>query len=527
MSELMSVVEWSRAQFALTAFYHWLFVPLTLGLGVIVAVLETIYWKSSKSSSSSNSSNSDGWLRICKFWMRLFGVNFAIGVATGIILEFEFGTNWSNYSWFVGDIFGAPLAIEGIFAFFMESTFFAVMFFGWKKFSPLQHLCATWLTAFGASLSAWWILVANSWMQYPVGMEFDPDTMRNVMNDFAAVALSPVAVNKFMHAVFSGWCLAGVFVVGVCAYFILIQKDTQLAIRSIKVGGAVGVIGILMTMFTGDGTAVEVTKTQPMKLAAMEGLYEGRQGTKIIGFGIVNPSKEWNDDQDPMLFEISCPYGLSILGRHDYNAFIPGIKDIIEGKDMVDGKVVNTVPYADRIKRGKQAQTALAAYDMARKSGDTEAQNIAKKQLDENYKYFGYGYFNDVKDAIPPVGLTFYPFHIMVIIGGWLMLFLCVVLGISYKRPEWFSIRWKNIPVFPVLAFVTMPLVWICSECGWMVAELGRQPWAIQDIMPVQAAISSLSVAQVQTTFVIFLVLFAALLCAEVNIMVKQIKKGI
>lgn len=527
MSELMSVVEWSRAQFALTAFYHWLFVPLTLGLGVIVAVLETIYYRK----------KTDEWLSICKFWMRLFGVNFAIGVATGIILEFEFGTNWSNYSWFVGDIFGAPLAIEGIFAFFMESTFFAVMFFGWKKFSPCQHLCATWLTAFGASLSAWWILVANSWMQYPVGMEFDPDTMRNVMNDFVAVALSPVAVNKFMHAVFSGWCLAGVFVVGVSAYLILRGskstnvQEVQMALKSIKVGGAVGVIGILMTMFTGDGTAVEVTRTQPMKLAAMEGLYEGQQGTKIIGFGIVNPSKEWNDNQDPMLFEISCPYGLSILGRHDYKAFIPGIKDIIEGRDMVDGKFINTVPYAERIERGKSAQKALAAYDKARRTGDTEAQSVARKQLDKDYKYFGYGYFNDVKEAIPSVGLTFYPFHIMVIIGGWLLLFLCAVLGISYKKPEWLTWNLKpetwNLPVFPILAFITMPLVWICSECGWMVAELGRQPWAIQDIMPVQAAVSSLSACQVITTFCIFLILFAALLCAEVNIMVKQIKKGI
>ena len=189
--DLINVVEWSRAQFALTAFYHWLFVPLTLGLGIVVAIFETIFYRT----------KSEEWLRICKFWMTLFGVNFAIGVATGIILEFEFGTNWSNYSWFVGDIFGAPLAIEGIFAFFMESTFFAVMFFGWKKFSPGQHLAATWLTAFGATVSAWWILVANSWMQHPVGMEFNADQMRIVMVSFSDVAFSPVAVNKFFRTI--------------------------------------------------------------------------------------------------------------------------------------------------------------------------------------------------------------------------------------------------------------------------------------------------------------------------------------
>lgn len=516
MNEFISVVDWSRAQFALTAIYHWLFVPLTLGLGVIVAVLETIYYRK----------RTEQWLSICKFWMRLFGINFAIGVATGIILEFEFGTNWSNYSWFVGDIFGAPLAIEGIFAFFMESTFFAVMFFGWKKFSPCQHLAATWLTAFGASVSAWWILCANAWMQSPVGMEFDPDTMRNVMNSFTSVAFSSVAINKFLHAVFSGWCLGGVFAIGVSAYFIVKNKNTEMALKSIKVAGTVGVAGILMTMFTGDGTAVEVTRTQPMKLAAMEGLYQGEEGTKLIGFGILDPSKEWNDNKDATLFEIAIPHGLSFLGRHDSNAFIPGIKDIIEGKDIVDGKVVNTIPYAERIERGKKAQAALAAYDKARKAGDATSQAEAKKILDENYKYFGYGYFNDVKEAIPPVALTFYPFHIMVIIGGYLMAFLVAVLGMSFKKPEWLTIKFRNIPLFPVLAFITIPLVWICSECGWMVAEIGRQPWTIQDIMPVQAAVSSLSPAQVQTTFFIFLFLFAALLCAEINIMLKQIKKG-
>ena len=366
--DIINVVEWSRAQFALTACYHWLFVPLTLGLGIIVAVMETVYYRTRKQE----------WLSLTKFWMTLFGVNFAIGVATGIILEFEFGTNFSNYSWFVGDIFGAPLAIEGIFAFFCESTFFAVMFFGWKKFSAGQHLAATWLTAFGASLSAWWILVANSWMQYPVGMEFSADQMRNVMVSFRDVALSPVAVNKFIHAVTSGWCLAGAFVVCVSGWFLMKKRNVDFAVRSVKVGGAVGLAGILLCMFSGDGSAVEVTKVQPMKLAAMEGLYEGKEGTPLVGFGILNTEKQWNDDKDPMLFEIAIPKGLSILGRHDANAFIPGIKDIIEGKDIVDGKMVNTVPYAERIKRGKAAQKALAAYNEAKKAGD--AAGMAKAE---------------------------------------------------------------------------------------------------------------------------------------------------
>lgn len=265
MDDLMNVVEWSRWQFALTAMYHWLFVPLTLGLSIIVAVMESVYLKT----------GSREWLGITKFWMTLFGINFACGVATGIILEFEFGTNWSNYSWFVGDIFGAPLAIEGLFAFFMESTFIAVMFFGWKKVSPRFHLAATWLTAIGASLSALWILVANGWMQYPVGMDFNPEQMRNEMNDFWAVALSPVAINKFFHAVLSGWTLAGVFVIGVCGWFLLRGRRRDFAVKSMKVGGWIGFAGILLTLWTGHGSAVEVARTQPMKLAAMEGLWNG------------------------------------------------------------------------------------------------------------------------------------------------------------------------------------------------------------------------------------------------------------
>ena len=512
--DLINVVEWSRAQFALTAFYHWLFVPLTLGLGIGVAIFETIFYRT----------KSEEWLRICKFWMTLFGVNFAIGVATGIILEFEFGTNWSNYSWFVGDIFGAPLAIEGIFAFFMESTFFAVMFFGWKKFSPGQHLAATWLTAFGATVSAWWILVANSWMQHPVGMEFNADQMRNVMVSFSEVAFSPVAVNKFFHTVLASWCLGGVFVITVSSWYLLKNREIDFAVKSIKVGGAVGLAGIVMTMLTGDGSAVEVTRTQPMKLAAMEGLYDGQQGTPLIGFGIINPDKQYDNDEAPMLFDISIPKGLSILGRHDPNAFIPGIKDIIEGKDMIDGKIINTVSYAERIKRGKKAHEALACFNEAKANGDETTMVEAEEALKKDYPYFGYGYFKDVEEAIPNVPIIFYAFHLMVMIGGFLLVYLIATMFIAYKRKEWFCFRWNNIAIFPIIAFIALPLVYICHQCGWIVAEMGRQPWIIQDILPVQAAISSLSASQVITTICIFTVLFTVLLCAEVRIMVRQIK---
>jgi len=246
----LSLVNWSRAQFALTAIYHWLFVPLTLGLSFILAFMETIYVRT----------GDEIWKKITKFWMTLFGINFAIGVATGIILEFEFGTNWSNYSWFVGDIFGAPLAVEGILAFFLESTFVAVMFFGWNKVGRKFHLASTWLVAVGANLSALWILVANSWMENPVGMIFNPDTARNEMNSFRDVILNPVAIDKFTHTVTSGFVLGSVFVVGISSWFLLRRRDEAMARKSILVAGIFGLVSSLAVALTGDSSARTIAR---------------------------------------------------------------------------------------------------------------------------------------------------------------------------------------------------------------------------------------------------------------------------
>lgn len=509
MQDLTSVVDWSRLQFALTAIYHWLFVPLTLGLSVLVAIMESIWLKT----------KADKWLKATKFWMTLFGINFAIGVATGIILEFEFGTNWSNYSWFVGDIFGAPLAIEGILAFFMESTFVAVMFFGWNKVSPRFHLAATWLTAIGAAISALWILVANAWMQYPVGMEFDPAQMRNVMDNFWAL-FSGIAVNKFFHAVFSGWALAGVFVIGVSCWFLWKKRNTEFALLSIKSGAWFGLIGMLLTMYTGDGSAVEVTKHQPMKLAAMEGLYHGSEGQSLAAVAILNPDKDWDNDEDEYLFSIDIPYALSILGRHDHTAFIPGITDIIEGRDIINGDTVNTVSYAERIERGKLAQNALREYDKALQAKDSVAMAAAAANLKDNFKYFGYGYFKDVKEAIPPVGLTFVMFRIMVILGSYFLAFFIIVLLLAYK-----SELLRKSALIQWIAILSTPLMWLCSEAGWAVAEVGRQPWTVQDLLPTVAAISNIPASSVIVTFWLFALIFTVLLIAEVSIMFRQISK--
>lgn len=510
---LADIVNWSRAQFALTACYHWLFVPLTLGLGLIVALMETMYYRT----------KDEKWLATTKFWMTLFGVNFAIGVATGIILEFEFGTNWSNYSWFVGDIFGAPLAIEGILAFFMESTFIAVMFFGWKKVSPKFHLVSTWLTWVGASVSAFWILIANAWMQDPTGVTFNPDTMRNEMTDFFAVALSPTAVNKIAHTLTSSWSLGAAFVIGISGWMLLRKRNTEHCWRSIKVGSAVGVVGILLAGWSGDTSAVNIAEKQPMKLAAMEGLYKGSHGQSLVGFGILNSEKKIGDNQDPFVFEIPIPNGLSLLARHDMNAFVPGIEDVIAGRDFVDGKQVDTRSYAQRIESGKAVHQALADYDAAKKRGDQATMDAKRGQIQENFRDLGYGYFQSPEEIVPNVPLTFYSFRVMVMIGGFLLLFLFISFIFSKKRSLIEGRAWEK--PWWWIAIAAVPLSYLCSMAGWIVAEVGRQPWTIQDLMPNKAAVSDLSASYVQITFWIFAVVFTVLLIADISIICTQIAK--
>lgn len=505
-----SLIDWSRAQFALTAIYHWIFVPLTLGLAVIMAIMETMYVRTGK----------EFWKQTAKFWMKLFGINFAIGVATGLILEFEFGTNWSNYSWFVGDIFGAPLAIEGILAFFMEATFIAVMFFGWNKVSKRFHLASTWLTGIGATISAWWILVANAWMQYPVGMEFNPDTVRNEMVDFMAVATSPMAVVKFFHSVLSGWVLGAVFVVGISCWYLLKKRNREFALSSIKIAGIVGLVASLLSLWSGDTSGYQVAKTQPMKLAAVEGLYEGGNNTGLVAIGMLNPEKEtYNDGKSPFLFRIEIPDMLSYLATRHMNGYVPGIKNIIEGGyETPEGETALSAK--EKIERGKMAIQALADYRQAKKEKNEDKAQLAYQTLQKNVKYFGYGYIKDVNELVPNVPLNFYAFRIMVILGAYFILFFALILFFVYKK-DLTGMKWMQY-----IALWTIPLGYIAGQAGWVVAETGRQPWAIQDMLPTSAAISKLSVSSVQTTFFIFLVLFTVMLIAGTGIMIRSIKKG-
>ena len=510
------MVDWARAQFAITAIYHWLFVPLTLGLALIMGIMETAYYRT----------KNVFWKDTAKFWQKLFGINFAMGVATGIILEFEFGTNWSNYSWFVGDIFGAPLAIEGIVAFFMESTFVAVMFFGWKKVSPGFHLASTWLTGLGATFSAWWILVANSWMQYPVGCEFNPDTMRNEMVSFADVAFSPFAVDKFCHTVTSSWIIGALFVVAVSAYYLLKNRERQLAMVSIKIAAIVGLASSLLAAFTGDHSAYTVAQVQPMKLAAMEDLRDGSEGQSLTIFAWVNPFEqpEYEKGGEAPL-RIGMPKMLSFMATHDFNGYVPGVNDIIRG--YVNQKGEKEPPLEEKIQRGKLAFNALGEYRGIKneiKGEPTEEQKLALEEkanvIKENMKYFGYGYIKDAKETVPFIPLCFYSFRIMVGLGCLFILFFCVTLFIYYKRDITKGKWWKWC------AIALLPMGYVASESGWIVAEMGRQPWTIRDMLPTWAGVSNLSSNAVMLTFFIFLVLFTTLLAVEINILCKQIKKG-
>ena len=509
----LSLVNWSRGQFALTAIYHWLFVPLTLGLSFIIAFMESIYVKT----------GNEEWKRITKFWMTLFGINFAIGVATGIILEFEFGTNWSNYSWFVGDIFGAPLAIEGIMAFFLESTFVAVMFFGWNKVSKKFHLLSTWLVAAGASLSGLWILVANAWMQYPVGMQFNPETARNEMWNFLDVFLSPIAITKFIHTITSGFVLASVFVIGISSWFLLKKREILMAKRSIIIAAVFGILSSIVLIVSGDTCTRQICRIQPMKLAAIEGLYDGKEGTGLIVLGILG--KQENDltkeDTKKYIFKIEIPKLLSYMAFGKSDAFVPGVNDVIKGS-----KKHNIMPAQEKIERGRYARETLAEMKKAKENGKSEIyEKLKSKFYDDDFKdnyfrYFGYGFLNDTKSLIPNVPLTFYSFHIMVMLGFYFVAFFIVIL-ISIIRGKINNRRWLLR-----LAIITIPLVYIASQAGWVVSEVGRQPWVIQDLLPTVAAISRIDASSVQITFWMFAVLFTALLIAELKIMFKQIKIG-
>jgi cytochrome d ubiquinol oxidase subunit I len=506
MSEIdLGLVNWSRAQFALTAMYHWMFVPLTLGLSFLCAFFETIYVKT----------GDEKWKQLTKFWMTLFGVNFAIGVATGIILEFEFGTNWSNYSWMVGDIFGAPLAVEGIVAFFLEATFFAVMFFGWERVSKGFHLFSTWMVAVGSNLSALWILVANGWMQHPVGMQFNPESVRFEMQNFWEVLFSPVAIAKFTHTTSAGFMVAAAFVIAVSSWFLLKRRHIQMATRSILVASVFGIFSFAYLGLTGDESAYSNAYTQPMKLAAYEGLFAGEHGADLVAFGILNPAVMPGSDEDPFLFSVKIPAMLSLLANRSADSFVPGINDLVYGNEAE-----GIVGVDEMMQRGRQARIDLAAFKDARGAGDDAAAEIALADFDLNRDFLGYGYLQTPEDAVPPVQMSFYAFHIMVFLAVFFG-FISIAYLVYTMKGTIADKRWL-LPLGIASFFLAM----LASQAGWIVAEVGRQPWAIQSMLPVGVATSNIGAGNVIVTFWMFAGLFTLLLLAEIKIMLRVISKG-
>jgi cytochrome d ubiquinol oxidase subunit I len=497
-----SQVNWARGQFALTAMFHWIFVPLTLGLSFLLAFFESLYVKT----------GNETWKRITKFWMSLFAVNFTIGIATGLILEFEFGTNWANYSWMVGDIFGAPLAAEGIFAFFIEATFFAVMFFGWNRVSKGFHLFSTWMVAIGSNLSALWILVANGWMQYPVGMAFNPETARFEMENFWQVLFSPTAIGKFTHATSSGFLLGSLFVVSISAWFLLKKRHTDMAKKSMVVASVFGLLASAFVIFTGDEAAYTSARVQPMKLAAMEGLYKGETNAGLVMLGILDPTHLPGEDDDPFLFDVKIPGVLTLLANRELGTFVPGVDDIVYGNEALG--IMST---RDKINQGRAAIKALGEF----KNALNEAQaRVALNEFNKYKEFLGYGYLTSPEQAVPPVGLTFYSFHIMVMLG---FLFPVIFLGVLFFL---FRKTLEKQTWFLRVAVLSLLLGYVAQETGWIVAEVGRQPWAIQGLLPVGVAISDLTTGTVQLTFFMFLTLFTVLLIAGIRIMTRQIALG-
>lgn len=500
----LTLVNWSRAQFAMTAFFHWLFIPLTLGMTYVIAFAQTLFVKT----------NNPEWEKLAKFWAKLFGINFAIGVGTGIILGLEFGTNWSNYSWIAGDIFGAPLAAEGIMAFFLESTFIAVMFFGWGKINKKFHLLACYLVAFGASLSALWILTANAWMNYPVGMVFNPDTARHEMVDFWAILFSPFAVNKFLHTISSGFVIGSFFIIAVSSWYMLKGKNILFAKRSILLAGVFGLMGVGMVIITGDGSAYNVAQHQPAKLAAMEALYDGKEGAGLITVGILNPAKKIGDDKNPFIIKQEIPYALSFLGYRDFNAFVPGINDLLNG---YGDETFHYLSAANRMAYGKMAMQALADYKQATNDEDKA---LALTTFNQYQPYMGYAHITKPEKIFPNIPLIFYSFRIMVMAGFFLVAVVLALLFFSYKN------KLENHKWLLRLGILGFPMAFIASMTGWIVAEVGRQPWTIQGLLTTSASTSNITSMAVILTFWMFFALLTILVIAEVRIMLAAIKKG-
>jgi cytochrome bd ubiquinol oxidase subunit I len=500
--EYFDPVILARMQFAATALYHFLFVPLTLGLCWLLVILEATYVMTGR----------QVWKDAVKFWGKLFGINFAMGVATGITMEFQFGTNWAYYSHYVGDIFGAPLAIEGLMAFFLESTMLGLFFFGWDKMTRVQHLAATGLLALGTNLSAVWILIANGWMQSPVGAVFNPETMRMEMTNFGDLIFNPIAQAKFVHTVSAGYVCGSVFMLAVSSYFLLRERHVEIMKRSFTVAASFGLAGSLSVVVLGDESGYSMNEHQQMKMAAIEAMWETEPAPAAFTlFAIPDQAgmKNWG--------EIKVPAVLGLIGTRSFDQTIPGIKELLQQSE-------------GRIQNGIKAYGAMQAI---RKDPKDEA---ARAILNENGRDLGYGLLlkangvdpvaatpADVTAAsltlVPHVFPLFWSFRIMVACGFWFIALFAMAFWQASKRR--FAPNWLQR-----VALYSLPLPWVAIELGWIIAEYGRQPWAIEGILPTRLGVSAVSASAVLTSLSGFVIFYTALLIIEIILMLRYARKG-
>ncbi|WP_186147169.1 cytochrome ubiquinol oxidase subunit I [Burkholderia gladioli] len=499
------VVDLSRLQFGITALYHFLFVPLTLGLSWLLVIMETVYVMTGK----------QVYKDMTQFWGKLFGINFAMGVTTGITLEFQFGTNWSYYSHYVGDIFGVPLAVEGLMAFFLESTFVGLFFFGWNKLSRVKHLIVTFLVALGSNLSALWILVANGWMNNPVGAEFNYQTMRMELSSLFDVLFNPVAQVKFVHTVSAGYVTASMFVLGISSWYLLRRRDTAFALRSFAVAAGFGLASTLCVIVLGDESGYTTGEVQQVKLAAIESEWETTPAPAAFTiFGIPNQAEQRTD------YAIRIPYALGLIATRSIDEPVVGLNELIKRSE-------------DHIRSGMIAYAALEKL----KAGDTSATTQAS--FDAHKTYLGYGlmlkqFTANVTDAtpqqieqaakktIPPVAPVFFSFRLMVLLGFMflatfvLAFWFCARRELLLPKRRWF-LRW---------AVWAIPLPWLAAEFGWVVAEVGRQPWTIAGILPTHLSASSLTPTDLYLSLAGFILFYTALFVIEITLMFKYARLG-
>ncbi|MGJ3233074.1 MAG: cytochrome ubiquinol oxidase subunit I [Oceanicaulis sp.] len=498
----MDVVDLSRWQFALTAMYHFLFVPLTLGLAFMLAIMESVYVMTGR----------QVWKDMTKFWGALFGVNFVLGVSTGITMEFQFGMNWSYYSHYVGDVFGAPLAIEGLMAFFLEATLVGLFFFGWDRMSRLGHLAATWLMALGTNLSALWILVANGWMQNPVGAQFNPETMRMEIVDFMAVIFNPVAQAKFVHTVSAGYVTGALFVLAISAFFLLNRRFTGFAKRSMTVASAFGLAGALSVVVLGDESGYALTDNQKMKLAALEAMWETHEPPApltLVGF----PNQETHETE----FAVDVPWVLGLIATRSLDTEVKGILPLVAEAEV---RVENGIGAYDALRRLRADPDDLQARaDFEETKFDLGYALLLKRYVEDPREASPDQIRQAAFDTVPDVTVMFWSFRFMAGLGFYFIFLFATAFVLSTMRKH--ETRW-----FLKLALFSLPLPWIAAELGWLLAEYGRQPWIIEGVLPTFLGVSSLAAGQIILTMAGFTVLYGVLAVIEVMLMVHLIRKG-